>query len=132
MLAIGWHFFSLGHGDGRLPSFTFLTLLYFALFSIVSSRERRAFWTSRPGGLLLAALTGDACVGAVIGLHGLAELAPLPLGQMACIVGYALVCSLAVNDYVKSVLIARYRSTPADGCRRGMNRVCSRGRSGAR
>jgi hypothetical protein len=33
-----------------------VSLLFFALFSIVSIRERRAFWTSRPGWLLSAVL----------------------------------------------------------------------------
>ncbi len=112
LLAIGWHFFSLGQGDARLTTFSFLTLLFFALFSIVSIRERRAFWTSRPSGLLVAALTTDACVGAVIGGYGLADLRPLPLGQMVVIIAYALICSLLVNDLVKSALVARLWNTP--------------------
>jgi hypothetical protein len=71
---------NITQGDARPPTFSFLTLLFFALFSIVSIRERRAFWTSQPSGLLIAALTANACVGAGIGLHGLVELAPLPAG----------------------------------------------------
>jgi magnesium-transporting ATPase (P-type) len=115
LLAICWHLFSLGRADGQLQTFTFLTLLFFALFSIISIREPRTFWASRPSGVLIVALTADACVGAVIGGQDLAELRPLPLGQMALIIGYALNCSLLVNDFVKSILIARDQDTPRMG-----------------
>jgi H+-transporting ATPase len=109
LLALGWHRFGLGADDHRLPTFAFLTLLFFALFSLVSIRERRAFWSSRPSGVLALALAADGCVGVLIGTRGLGELAPLPLAQTAFVVGYALVCSLAINDPVKWALIAHHQ-----------------------
>jgi magnesium-transporting ATPase (P-type) len=105
LLAIGSRLFDLA--GGRLDTFSYVTLLFFAIFSIVSLRERRAFWRSRPGWVLAAALTADALAGSAIGLFGLAELSPLPLGQIGFIAGYALVFSLGPNDVVKSVLIDR-------------------------
>ena len=109
LLAIGWNRFDLAHDSGRLQTFTFQTLLFLALLSIVSIRERRPFWASRPGTLLATALLADACVGLFIGVHGLAELRPLPLAQTAVIVSYSLVCSLGINDLVKSRFILRYQ-----------------------
>jgi H+-transporting ATPase len=108
LLAIGWQRFDLSSEPGQLQTFTFQTLLFFALFSIVSIRERRAFWASRPSTVLAAALLADAFLGILIGIYGLAELRPLPVLQTALIVGYALVCSLGVNDFIKSAFIARY------------------------
>ncbi len=105
LLAIGWDRFGLGGDDGQLQTFAFQTLLFFALFSLVSIRERRFFWASRPSTVLTVALVADACVGILIGRYGLAEMQPLPLMQSAFIVGYALVCSL-VNDFVKTMVIA--------------------------
>ncbi|KAF0097421.1 MAG: ATPase [Rhodospirillaceae bacterium] len=116
LLAIGWQRFDLGSDAGRLQTFTFQTLLFFALFSIVSIRERRAFWASRPSTVLAAALLADAFLGILIGIYGLAELRPLPLAQTALIVGFALVCSLGVNDFIKSAFIARYpKRAPLQG-----------------
>jgi len=115
LLAIGWHRFGLGGNDGQLHTFTYQTLLFFALFSIVSFRERRAFWASRPSATLAAALLADACLGILIGAYGLADLQPLPLAQTAFIIGYAILCSLGVNDLIKSALIARYKNTPWSG-----------------
>ena len=85
----------------------FQTLLFFALFSILSIRERRAFWRSPPSTVLAAAIAAGACLGVFVGVHGLAELRPLPLGQTAVVIGYAMVCFLVVNDWVKTILIAR-------------------------
>jgi hypothetical protein len=107
LLLIGWHWFGLRHDDGRLPTFAFLTLLFFALFSLLSIRERRNFWSSRLSGVLAAALAADAGVGVLIGLFGLGELAPLTLAQVAFVLIYALVWSLLVNDFVKIALLAR-------------------------
>jgi len=107
LLAIGWHRFGLGGDAGLLQTFTFQTFLFFALTSLVSVRERRAFWRSRPSGVLAASLTAAAVVGVIIGLHGVAELSPLPLAESAFIFGYAAVSTLGLNDAVKAFLSAR-------------------------
>jgi H+-transporting ATPase len=107
LLVLGWRWFDLGSSDGRHLTFAFESLLFFALFSIISIRERRAFWRSRPSKVLAAALLADAVAGAAIGAHGLGVLAPLAPSTSALIVVYALVCSLGINDLVKSALIAR-------------------------
>ncbi|HSB24698.1 MAG TPA: plasma-membrane proton-efflux P-type ATPase, partial [Burkholderiaceae bacterium] len=110
LLAIGSHLFDLS--GGRLQTFSFLTLLLFAVFSIVSIRERRAFWRSRPGWVLAVALAADALIGVAIAHFGLAELGPLPFEQIAFVGAYALVCSLLLNDIVKVVLTERLWTAP--------------------
>ncbi|MCC6915864.1 plasma-membrane proton-efflux P-type ATPase [Nitrosomonas sp.] len=105
LLAIGMHMFDLT--SNRLDTFSFLALLFFSLFSIISIRERRAFWRSRPGWVLAAALAADALIGSSIGFFGLAELDPLPSGQIAFIAAYAFTCSLVLNDMVKTFFIER-------------------------
>jgi len=113
LLAFAWHRFGLADDNGRLQTFTFQTLLFFALFSIVSIRERRAFWKSRPSTVLASALLADAVLGVLIGLHGLADLSPIPPSETAVILGTAAICSLVLNDLVKtawSKLAARGRA----------------------
>lgn len=107
LLALGWHYLDLGSGDGRLQTFTFLTLLFFALFSIISVRERRAFWASRPSTLLAAAIAADAAIGAAIGAHGIGEMKPLPLAQTGLIFLSAGMLVLGPNDLIKVLLQAR-------------------------
>ena len=110
VLAFGWHRFDLAHDAGRLQTFAFQTLLFFAVFSMLSLRERRAFWASAPSAVLTLALGADAAVGLLIGAYGLAEMKPLPVSETALIVGVAFVFSLVVNDFVKVALMARYGS----------------------
>ena len=107
LLALGWRRFALAADAGRLQTFTFETLLFFALFSIVSIRERRAFWSSLPSITLSAALIGAAAAGIGIASFGLAELRPLGARELAVVLGYSLVCSLVINDFVKTALVAR-------------------------
>jgi magnesium-transporting ATPase (P-type) len=112
LLAVGWHRFGLSTHPGLLQTFTFQTFLFFALSSLVSMRERRAFWRSRPSAALAASLGAAAVVGVIIGLHGVAELSPLPWAESAFIFGYAAICSLAPNDLVKTLLCARILRAP--------------------
>jgi H+-transporting ATPase len=108
LLALGWRLFDLYADDGRLPTFAFLTLLFFALFSLVSIRERRSFWSSRPSTILTLALAADGCIGAAIGLWGVDELARLGWGPTIFVIGFALIFSLAVNDRIKLALLSRF------------------------
>ena len=107
LLYIGWSGFGLATNDNALYTFSFLTLLYFAAFSIVSARERRWFWATMPSKTLMAALTADALVGTILTFVGLPGLLPLPWWQTLTIFIYAMVSCLVVNDAVKVVMIKR-------------------------
>ncbi len=107
LLAMGWHRFGLSMDAGRLQTFTFQTFLFFGLSSLVSVRERRAFWRSRPSTGLAISLAAAAVAGAVIGRYGVAELSPFPLGGSLFVFVYVTFFSLGPNDLVKSFLSAR-------------------------
>ncbi len=96
-----WTRFGLATNDKALYTFSFLTLLYFAVFSILSARERRWFWKTLPSKPLIAALTAETLTGTVLTLVGLPGLLPLPWWQPLAIFGYALVVCLVVNDGLK-------------------------------
>jgi H+-transporting ATPase len=108
VLFAGWRLFHLGSNTGQLQTFSFELLLFFALFSIVSIRERHAWWSSWPSKFLCLGLCADACAGVAVSSVGLGELAPLPPRELLFVVAAALGCSLIVNDIVKTGVIARY------------------------
>ena len=91
--------------DNALYTFSFLMLLYFAVFSVVSARERRAFWSTMPSKALMGALVADALTGTILTRVGLPGLVPLPWSQTIAIFAYAMVACLVVNDAVKVVMI---------------------------
>jgi plasma-membrane proton-efflux P-type ATPase len=108
LLWIGWSRFGLATNNSALYTFSFLMLLYFAVFSVVSARERRAFWSTMPSKALMAALIADTLVGTVLTRVGLPGLMPLPWSQTLAIFAYAMVSCLVVNDAVK-VMMIRWR-----------------------
>jgi magnesium-transporting ATPase (P-type) len=105
LLYIGWTRFGLATNDNALYTFSFLTLLYLAVFSIVSARERRWFWSTMPSKILIAALVADALTGTVLTMVGIPGLDPLPWWQALAILGYAMVACLIVNDAIKVAMI---------------------------
>jgi plasma-membrane proton-efflux P-type ATPase len=105
LLYLGWSRFGLATNDNALYTFSFLTLLYLAVFSIVSARERRWFWSTMPSKTLVAALAADALAGTALTLVGIPGLAPLPWWQMLAILGYAMFACLVVNDGIKFAMI---------------------------
>lgn len=104
-LYVGWTKYGLSSHDAALYTFSFLTLLYFAVCSIVSARERRRFWATMPSRTLAAALVADLVIGTGLTYAGLPGLAPLPPSQALALFAYALVCCLVVNDAIKVLLM---------------------------
>lgn len=107
LLWLCWKPWGLGERTGDLHAFSFLTLLFFGVWSVVSARERRWFWASRPSAALAASLGGELALGAAIGLLGFGSLAPLEWWRVLAILGYAAACCLLVNDVVKVLLMRR-------------------------
>jgi magnesium-transporting ATPase (P-type) len=107
-LRLGWVRFGLSTNDNALYTFSFLLLLDFAVFSVVSARERRSFWSTLPSKPLLAALVAEALAGTVLTRVGLPGLMPLPWPETLAILAYATFSCLVVNDALK-VMMIRWR-----------------------
>jgi plasma-membrane proton-efflux P-type ATPase len=105
LLWVGWSNFGLATNNNALYTFSFLLLLYFAVFSVVSARERRWFWASLPSKTFLSALAADAILGTVLTFVGLPDLMPLPWWQTVAVFVYAMVACLVLNDTVKVMMI---------------------------
>ena len=107
LLALGTWLFGLEGNLAGTQTFSFQALLYFALFSILSIRERDHFWRSRPSAVLAAALAGAGILGALLPLADLPGLRRIPAEQTLVAFGFALLASLLANDLLKTMLIRR-------------------------
>jgi len=105
LLWFGWSHFDLATNSNALDTFSFLMLLYFAVFSVVSARERHWFWATMPSKTFLSAISADALVGTILTRVGLPGLLPLPWSQTLAIFAYALVSCLLINDALKVWMI---------------------------
>lgn len=86
------------------------------MFSIVSVRERRAFWATWPSRSLVLATVAVVVTGTLLAQAGLPGLEPLPWWQTLAVLAYAMVSCLGVNDAIKVLLIRRLAAsgkTPA-------------------
>ncbi len=79
-----------------------------AVTSIFVVRERRHFWSSSPSRTLLGVILLDVLAGTIISSVGIpGVLQPLPLAMTFLVVGYNLVFSLFLNDFIKTQLIKK-------------------------
>ena len=108
LLFFCWSRFGLAGRRRGLHTFSFLTLLYLAVFSILSARERRRFWATSPSRPLVAALLANVLLGTGLVLAGIPGLVPLSWRQTLVVFAYAMVSCLVVNDAIKVALIGRY------------------------
>jgi H+-transporting ATPase len=127
LLWIGWTRYGLAGDDNALYTFSFLTLLYLAAFSIVSARERRWFWATMPSTTLVAAVMAEVLIGTGLTFVGLPKLLPLPWWQSLEILAYVSICCLAVNDVVKVAMIRWRVPESVAGRLKGSREVGARG-----
>jgi len=105
LLWIGWSRFGLNTDSDALHTFSFLMLLYFGVFSVVSARERRWFWATLPSKTFRSAIGADAIIGTALTLIGLPGLRPLPWWQTLTIFVYAMAACLLLNDSLKVMML---------------------------
>jgi H+-transporting ATPase len=131
LLWLGWSRFGLTADAEALYTFSFLTLLYFAAFSILSARERLWFWASMPSRPLLAAVAAEMLTGTLLAFVGLPGLAPLPWWQALAVFVYAMIACLGVNDALKVALLRwQVPSAVAEAASRGTHSSPPAGPSG--
>ncbi len=105
LLWVCWTHFGLAANNNTLYTFSFLLLLYFAVFSVVSARERSWFWATLPSKTFLSAVVADALIGTVLTYVGLPGFRPLPWWQTLALFVCAMIACLGLNDALKVGMI---------------------------
>ncbi len=105
LLGLCWSWFGLASNGGVLHTFSFLIMLYMAVFSIISIRERKRFWCSKPSRALALALFFDALLGTLFAIVGIPGLTPMPWWQLLVVFSFAAVMGLVINDTIKVLLM---------------------------
>jgi H+-transporting ATPase len=90
----------------QLRTFITLTLIFTSQFRVYIVRERRHFWSSRPGRELLIATVASIVVFALLGVFGLI-VPPVTLFQMLLVLGLSALFTLAI-DYPKYLAFRKF------------------------
>jgi H+-transporting ATPase len=103
------------HLAGNIPALqtlTFEILFFFAIFSLLSVRERRHFWRSRPSRMLIAILGIEGLSSVLFATLGMPGLAPVPIAHTLIVVAYSFATALVLNDWVKVGLLRSLGMSP--------------------
>jgi H+-transporting ATPase len=108
ILYIARGFFGLDSNLLKLQTFIFVWLTLSGYYTVISIRERRHFWESRPSKWLTFALAINTLVVYVISTIGLPGLTPITSMEFLFILVYGFVFCLLVNDLAKVPLAKRF------------------------
>jgi len=92
----------------RLQTFTMLTLVFFSQFRILIVRERRHFWSSRPGKALTFSVVGAMIAFMLLGIYGII-IPTLSLREVLFTLGFSGIFTLALVDPIKYLTFAKLR-----------------------
>jgi H+-transporting ATPase len=103
-LFVGSHYFNLAFD--QLRTFVMLALIFTSQFRVYIVRERRYFWSSRPGKELLIATVAAIVIFALLGVYGLI-VPPLTLLQVLFVLGLSALFTFAI-DYPKYLAFKKF------------------------
>jgi H+-transporting ATPase len=103
-LLVGSRYFNLALA--QLLTFIMLTLIFSSQFRVYIVRERRYFWSSRPGRELLIATVAAVVIFALLGVYGLIVPPVTPL-QMLFALGFSALFTFAI-DYPKYLAFKKF------------------------
>ncbi|MGC8661430.1 MAG: plasma-membrane proton-efflux P-type ATPase [Nitrososphaeria archaeon] len=106
----GVNYFGLLGNLSKLHTFGFDILLLSGMFTIFVVRERGHFWKSRPSNVLLVAIIADIILSSTISITGIPGLAPIPAIDVLSVIGFSVIFSLIVNDFIKVITLKRLTS----------------------
>jgi H+-transporting ATPase len=93
-LFVGSHYFNLAFD--QLRTFIMLTLIFTSQFRVYIVRERRYFWSSRPGKELVFATTGAIIAFSLLGIYGLI-ITPLTPYEVILLLGFSALFTFAID-----------------------------------
>ncbi len=86
---------------GEVQTLVFFAILVSGLLNLLSIREKRRFWSSRPRGILFVFIVGDLVAGTVIVTAGFL-MAPISITMVAFILAYLATTIFVFNDFLKA------------------------------
>ena len=101
VLYIGMRYFGLDSSIDRLRTFIFVWLTLSGYYTVLSIRERKHFWESKPSLWLASALVFNTVIVYIISTTGLLGLTLITGSEFAFLLAYGCASCLLVNDSLK-------------------------------
>lgn len=108
ILYIGLGYFGLASNIDKLHTFIFAWLTLLGYYTVLSIRERKHFWESRPSMWLAIALVLNTVIVYLVSTIGVPGLASITSPEFLFLLAYGFVSCLLINDFVKVPLEKMY------------------------
>jgi len=108
LLYLGLSYFGLYDNIDQLHTFVFNWLTFSGYFTVLTVRERKHFWESRPSKPLILSIVVNMLVVSLISTVGIPGLTPIDLTKLMTVIVYSFVTCLLMNDLVKAFLVKRH------------------------
>ena len=101
ILHIAQNYFGLAANLGALQTFVFVWLTISGYYTVISIRERRHFWESRPSKWLTLAMIANSLIVFLISTSGFLGLPSITVPMFVFITVYGFIFCLLINDLLK-------------------------------
>jgi H+-transporting ATPase len=101
LLLFGDLLFNISENIQNLQTFVFSFLIFIGYFSLLSIRENRHFWSSKPSNFLLIAMLINILIVFIICLLGFAGFSALSLSEIGFVFFYSIFIAFLINDFIK-------------------------------
>jgi len=108
LLYVGFLYFELYNSVDQLHTFVFVWLTFSGYFTVLTVRERKHFWESKPSKPLLLSIVINMIIVSlisIIGMPGIASVTPI---EFLTVLAYSFVTCLLMNDFIKIFLARRF------------------------
>jgi len=110
LLHIGLLRFDLHDSIEQLRTFVFDFLVFSGYFTVMTVRERRHFWESRPSKPLLLAMILNSTIVSSISITGAPGLASITPFELLMVLTYSFLTCLLLNDFVKAFILGKIKA----------------------
>lgn len=105
VLNLTMRIFAIPAGSPLVNALSFQILLFLAIFSLISIRERGSLLRSRPSATLTAALCADAFLGITIGLAGWLDMPRISWTVILFVLCSSMFACLVLNEGLKRIIL---------------------------
>lgn len=108
LLYMGFLYFGLYDNIDQLHTFVFDWLTFSGYFTVLTVRERKHFWKSKPSRPLIFTIVVNMLVVSLISTVGVPGLTSIDFTKLMTVIVYSFITCLLLNDLVKAFLVKRH------------------------
>ncbi len=108
MLILGFSIFGFRDNVNHIHTFVLISLVITDYLTVLSLRERKHFWNSRPSKVMILVILANSIFIILVSVLGIPGIYPISMIEIGFVIAYSLVTCLLLNDFLKYFLNKKY------------------------